>query len=288
MSSATERSPLVTIKPSQSWITLDLKSLLAYRDLLVILVQRDFTAKYKQTALGPIWFFINPLITTVVFTLIFSQVIGVSTDGIPPLLFYMAGNLGWGYFSTVLGSTSNSLAGNAGLFSKVYFPRLIPPLALTLSGLFALSIQLLTFFGFYLKYLLYPAAGFTVAGPSLTWLLFPVLIAHMAILGLGVGLCLSALTAKYRDFQHLQGFLVNIWMYATPIIYPMSRIPEAYRWLASINPMSAVVETMRFIFLGAGHFSLPSYLLSFGLSVVLLLIGLFAYQRSARTFVDTV
>lgn len=200
------------IRPNQSWFSVDWRSIVAYRDLLFLLVQRDFTAKYKQTVLGPLWFFINPLVTTLIFTVIFSRVIGVPTDGLPPMLFYLAGNLGWSYFSTVLGTTSNSLGGNAHLFSKVYFPRLIPPIAVTLSSVLALGIQLLTLLFFYAQHLL-TTPDTVVAKPSVWWCFFPVLVAHMAMIGLGVGLILSALTAKYRDLVHIQSFLVNLWMY---------------------------------------------------------------------------
>ncbi|MES2695362.1 MAG: ABC transporter permease [Verrucomicrobiota bacterium] len=278
--------PVTVIRSNSSWLNLEWRSLVAYRDLLWLLVQRDFTSKYKQTILGPIWFFLNPLITTAVFTLVFARVIGVSTDGVPPMLFYLCGMLGWTYFSNVLTATSNALVGNAGLFSKVYFPRLIPPLAVTLSNLLSLGIQLITFVGFYVYYL--NAEGSTLPRPNVTWLLFPVLILHMAALGLGIGLILSALTAKYRDLQHVQAFIVNIWMYLTPIIYPLSRFPEKWQWFAAINPMTSIVEAMRLMFLGGGSFVLPAYLLSVGMSALFLLVGLLIYQRAARTFVDIV
>lgn len=275
------------IRPNQSWFYIDLDGLRAYTDLLWLLVRREFIAKYKQTILGPIWFFVNPLITTLVFTLVFNRVIGVPTDGVPPMLFYLSGMLGWTYFSTVLGSTSNSLAGNAGLFSKVYFPRLIPPLAATISSALPLVIQFLTFVGFYTQHLL-TAPTTQVTAPSWLWLLFPLLLLHMSMLGLGVGLLLSSLTAKYRDFAHIQGFLVNLWMYATPVIYPLSKIPQKWQWVVSINPMSPVTEATRLIFLGVGTVHLSSYLLSLTLSFALLFVGLFTYQYSARSFVDTV
>lgn len=277
----------VRIRPNTSWFHIDWEGLKNYRDLLFLLIQRDFTSKYKQTILGPLWFFLSPLITTLTFTLIFNRVIGVSTDGVPPMLFYLAGNLGWTYFSTVLGSTSNSLAGNTHLFAKVYFPRLIPPLAVTISSLFALGIQLLTFGIFYTQHLS-TADPVLVASPSIGWLLFPLVVLHMAVLALGVGLILSAVSAKYRDLQHIQGFLVSLWMYGTPIIYPLSKIPENYRWLAEINPLTAIVETTRQLLLGVGTTSHSSYLTSVIISLVIFAIGIFSYQKSARTFVDTV
>lgn len=277
----------VIIRPHQGWLRIDFRGLYEYRDLLSVMVRRDFTSKYKQTVLGPAWFFINPLITTIVFTLIFNQILGVPTDGVPPMLFYLCGNLAWSYFSNVLGGTSNALAGNAHLFAKVYFPRLIPPLVLTISALLALGIQLSTFLVAYGQHSLSDARPL-VQGPSLAWLLFPFLVVHMAMLALGVGLLLSTLTAKYRDFQHLQGFLLQMWMYATPVIYPLSQIPEKWRWIASINPMTAIVEASRKVFLGVGVVEPGAYATSFIISLAIFILGILLYQRAARTFIDTV
>jgi lipopolysaccharide transport system permease protein len=281
----------IRIRPNTRWFHIDFEGLKQYRDLLWLLVQRDFTSKYKQTILGPLWFFLNPLITTLVFTLVFNRVIGVQTDGVPPMLFYLSGMLAWGYFSTVLGSTSNSLAGNTHLFAKVYFPRLIPPLAVTVSSLLALLIQLITFAVFYAQHQLTAPEGNAVASPTVYWLLYPLIIVHMGLLGLGVGLILSALSAKYRDLQHIQGFLITLWMYATPVIYPLSKIAEKYpnyRWLADINPLTPIVEGTRLLFLGAGTVTVATYALSVFVTLVIFSIGLFSYQRSARSFVDTV
>lgn len=278
----------VVIKPNTSWIHIDVEGLIAYKDLLWLLVRRDFVAKYKQTVLGPIWFFANPIITTLVFTVVFSGVMKVATDGTPPILFYMSGMLGWNYFSTVLSGTSNSLAGNTHLFAKVYFPRLIPPLATTISSIFALLIQLVTFFVFYAHYKWNTDGGATIAQPSILWLGYLGVTLHMAILALGIGLILSAMSAKYRDLQQVQAYLINLLMYVTPVIYPLSRIPEKYQWIANINPMTAIVEATRSIFLGSGLVSLPQYAASLLVSFVILGAGIFAYQRSARTFVDTV
>jgi lipopolysaccharide transport system permease protein len=289
--SSTVQPPLsdteIVIKPSTAWFTIDWRGLLAYRDLLRQLVLRDFTAKYKQTILGPTWFFINPLITTLMFTLIFNKVIGVPTDGVPPMLFYLCGMLGWSYFAAVLTATGNSLAGNANLFAKVYFPRLIPPLALAISNLLSLCIQLLTFLVFYVK-IHWFSANAVVQAPGFHWLLYPLIVLHMAVLALGVGLVLSTLTAKYRDLNHIQGFLVQLMMYATPIIYPLSRVPEKWQWIAQLNPMTAIVEATRKLLLGVGTVEPRQYAISLAVSVLILLVGLFSYQRAARTFVDTV
>ena len=277
----------IVITASNPWFTIDWRGLIAYRDLLKQLVLRDFTAKYKQTILGPTWFLVNPIVTTLMFTLIFSKVIGVPTDGIPPMLFYLCGMLGWSYFATVLAATGNSLAGNAGLFAKVYFPRLIPPLALAISSLLALSIQLLTFLVFYIKFYWF-SANPVVQGPGFRWLLYPLIVVHMAVLALGVGLVLSTLTAKYRDLNHIQGFIIQLLMYATPIIYPLSRVPAKWQWIAHLNPMTAIVEATRKLFLGIGTVDPSQYAVSLAVSILILLVGLFSYQRAARTFVDTV
>ncbi len=277
----------IVIRPSTAWFTVDWRGLVAYRDLLRQLVQRDFTAKYKQTILGPAWFFINPLLTTLMFTVVFNKVIGVPTDGVPPMLFYLCGMLGWSYFAAVLAATGNSLAGSAALFSKVYFPRLIPPLALATSNLFALAIQLITFLIFFTQ-ARWLSATPSVPAPGLHWLAYPGIVLHMAVLALGVGLILSTLTAKYRDLNHIQGYLVQLWMYVTPVIYPLSRVPEKWQWIAHLNPMTAIVEATRRLLLGVGTVDPTQYATSVALSLVIFFIGLFAYQRAARTFVDTV
>ena len=277
----------VIIKPSTTWFTIDWRGLVAYRDLIRQLVLRDFTAKYKQTILGPTWFFVNPLITTLMFTLVFNKVLNVSTDNVPPMLFYICGMLGWSYFAAVLGATGNSLGGNAGLFSKVYFPRLIPPLALTVSSLLALGIQLLTFLGFYIR-----THWFTdnavVQAPGFHWLLYPLIVLHMGVLALGVGLILSTLTAKYRDLNHIQGFLVQLWMYATPIVYPLSQVPDKWRWLYILNPMSAVVETFRYAFLGSGSIQLGQLAVSAVVTILVLGLGIVMFSRVEKSFMDTV
>jgi lipopolysaccharide transport system permease protein len=281
----------VRIRPNTSWFHIDLAGLNHYRDLLWLLVQRDFTSKYKQTILGPLWFLLSPIINSLAFTLVFGRVIGTPTDGVPAMLFFMSGQLAWTYFSTVLGSTANSLAGNTHLFAKVYFPRLIPPLAVTVSSLLSLAIQLVSFIGFYAHHQLTSAPEAQLAMPSAAWALFPLIVIHMATLALGVGLVLSALSAKYRDIQQVQGFFVNIWMYATPVIFPLSTLAEKYPnllWLAHLNPMTAIVETTRHIFLGVGTVSTQGYLTSVAITLIVFAVGLFSYQKSARTFVDTV
>jgi len=284
-------APLLTrrivIRPGQSWLAVDWTGLWQYRDLLVLLVQRDFTSRYQQTILGPAWFIINPLLNAVIFTLLFSRLMGIATDGVPPMLFYLGGQLAWNYFANVLGTTGNSLAGNAGIFSKVYFPRLIPPLAMCGSGLIAFGIQLAVFLVFWGYHFLFTPFGATF---HFSWslALLPLLLIQTAALGLGVGLLLSALTAKYRDLQQLTGYLLQIWMYATPVIYPLSRIPGKWRWLVNLNPMTSIVELTRVILLGVGEVSVTGCAISLLLTAGLLGLGLVLYQRMARTFVDTV
>ncbi len=279
--------PRIILRPNQAWLRIDWRGIVQYRDLIGELVMRDFTAKYKQTLLGPLWSVINPLLTTLVFTLLFGRVMRISPTGLPPLLFYLCSLLGWTYFSNVLSSTGNSLTNNARIFSKVYFPRLIPPLAMTISNLVGFVIQFLFFCCAYVYFRFFTEASASLSlGPSV--LIFPLLIVHMALLGLGVGLIISSLTAKYRDLNNLMIILVQLWMYATPVIYPLSRIPEKWRWVSHLNPMTAVVETLRHAFLNTGEFAVTSYCLSLGMSVVIFLVGILFYQRVARTFVDTV
>lgn len=277
----------VVIRPKQPWLYFDWRGLVQYRDLLVLMVQRDFTAKYKQTLLGPLWFIINPLISAVVFWIVFGKVLKVDTKSVPGLLFFLSSQLSWNYFASVLGSTGNSLAGNAHLFSKVYFPRLIPPLAMCFSNLIAFSVQLAVFLVAWVYYKFATPLG---ANFHLTWeaALLPLVLAQMAALGLGVGLLLSSITAKYRDLAQLTGFLVQIWMYATPVIYPLDSIPPRYRWLANVNPMTSIVEFQRYMFFGEGTVTSSGYTLSIVVTVVILVTGVLLYQRMARSFVDTV
>jgi len=280
----------IYIRPNQGWFNIDWKGLHDYRDLLVLLIRREFVSKYQQTVLGPLWFIINPLLTTVVFSVVFGSVIGVATDGINHTLFYMGGLVAWSYFSSVLNTTAGTFTGNAHLFGKVYFPRLIVPLAMAASQLFTFVIQLFTFG---LMFVVYHYTGKADGlAPNLVFLLLPVLVIHMGMLGLGVGMALSSLTAKYRDFVHLSGFLVQLWMYGTPIIYPLStllkKIPPGLQWLGILNPMTMVVEAFRYGIMGHGTFDPIYYGASFAASFVIFMVGLMLFQRSARTFVDTV
>ena len=277
----------VVIEPNRSWFRLPWRDLLHYRDLWYLLVRRDFVSKYKQTILGPAWFIIQPLMMTVMFTVVFGRIAKIPTDGLPRMLFYLCGMLAWSYFAACISGTSTIFVTNANLFGKVYFPRLVVPLAVVTSNLIAFAIQLVTFIAFWIFFKFFTDAGthFTLT-PYL--LALPLLLLQTAAIGLGVGLWMSSLTAKYRDFAHLTGFLTQLWMYATPVVYPLSEVPEKFRWVVSLNPMTGIVETYRYAFLGAGTVE-PRYLIGSAVATVLLLVsGVLLFSRTERTFIDTV
>ena len=272
------------IRPRSEWLWIDWRGLLDYRDLVFLLVRRDFVSKYKQTILGPAWAVVTPIVTAVVFAQVFGKVLKVSTDGVPPSLFYLCGLLGWNYFNQTLNATSNTLRGNYAIFSKVYFPRLVTPLALAISNLAAAGVQLVTFSVVY-----FVAASNLpdmAARPTIWALALPLMFVHLSLLALGAGLFLSAVTAKYRDFQQVAPFVLNLLMYVTPVIYPMSQIPEKWRWLASINPVAPIVEAFRAVLLGTPSFNLAYYGLSVVLTAIVFVVGVGLYQKLARDFVD--
>lgn len=284
---AAGESQEIVIKPNRAWLYVPWRELHDYRDLLFLLVRRDFIAAYKQTVLGPLWYVISPLLTTIVFTVIFGKVAKIPTDGMPKLLFYLCGQLAWGYFARCLNATSNTFVGNAGIFGKVYFPRLIIPLSRLISSLFGLVIQLATFLAFWVYF-----KWFTDAGQDISMspgaLLLPLLLIQSAAAGMGAGLWLSSLSAKYRDFMFISGFFMSLWMYATPVVYPLSIVPERWRWVSSLNPMTGVVESFRYAFLGKGIVD-PRYLaLSVVTSMLILITGIMMFNRTERTFIDTV
>jgi lipopolysaccharide transport system permease protein len=276
----------IVLRPAAGWRTLELASIWQYRDLLSLLVRRDFVAKYSQTILGPLWFVIQPLCMTLVFTVIFGKVAGLSTDGVPPVLFYLCGQLGWNYFAQSFTTNSTTLLANAGLFGKVYFPRLIVPLASLVSNLFAFVIQAATFLCFYLYYRHWQG----VAGFGMDWrvVLLPLLLLQTALLSLGVGLAISALTAKYRDLTHVSALLIQVWMYATPVIYPLSAFPVKWRWLAAINPMTPMVEAYRLLLLGVGTVDPVHLTGSILTTVVIVVTGLLLFGRVEKKFVDII
>jgi lipopolysaccharide transport system permease protein len=281
----------IIIAPNRSWLRVDWRALIEFQDLLFLLVRRDFVARFKQTILGPAWFILSPLLTTLVFTVVFGKIAAIPTDGIPPLLFYLCSLLGWNYFAQSLTQTGATFTAHSALFSKVYFPRLIVPLSMIVSNVFAYLVQLGTFLAFYFFYKFFTAAGASFH-PTLGLLALPLLILQTGALSLGVGLWISAITAKYRDFTHLLAFIIQLWMYATPVIYPLSevskRLPPQYGWMLAVNPMSAPVEAYRLIFFGRGTLSMGYCLISAAVTVLLLVTGVMIFQRTERTFIDTV
>jgi len=272
------------IRPQRAWWDLRLGELWRYRDLIRLLVWRDFVSQYKQTVLGPLWYLINPVVSSLVFTVVFGNIAKLPTDGLPPFLFYMAGNMIWGYFAACLTSTSTTFVANAGIFGKVYFPRLIIPISVIISNLVSFSIRFGTFIGFLLYFML---AGSDVR-PNIVVLLLPVLLIIMAGTGLGLGIIVSSLTTKYRDLQQLLGFGLQLLMYASPVLYSISVVPAQWRWLLLVNPVTAVIETFRGAFLGASSLE-PIYLLySLAFMFAVLLFGVLIFNRVENTFMDTV
>ena len=272
------------ITSHRDWFEFHLREIWQYRDLLKIYIRRNIITQYKQTILGPLWIIIPPVLTTLVFTVIFGNIANISTDGLPKPLFYMAGIITWNYFSTVLTSTSNSLAGNAGIFGKVYFPRIMIPLATLISSLVRYFIQLILFIGFMGYFLINNPKSIEIQF-QLLWLL-PVFIIIMGLQGLGFGLLFSALTAKYRDIRFLIGFGVRLLMYASPVIFPLSMVPEKYKWIILANPMSAVIESFRYIFLGVGQISSNAILYSISFTGTLLVLGLLIFNQTEKDFID--
>jgi lipopolysaccharide transport system permease protein len=273
------------IQPQRSLLDLRFGELWKYRDLVMLFVRRDFVSVYKQTILGPLWYLIQPLLTTITFTVIFGNIASLPTDGLPQFLFYMSGTVVWSYFASCLTKTSETFVQNANLFGKVYFPRLAVPVSILISNLITFLIQFAMFLVFMLFFIL---RGTNI---QLNWLwiaLSPILILMMAGLGLGFGIIISSLTTKYRDLRFLVTFGVSLLMYATPVIYPASSIPERFQWAIQANPMTPVIEAFRFAFLGAGTVDVNHLLYSFGFMLVVVIIGSIIFNRVEQTFMDTV
>ena len=281
-------------KPVQNW-SMEIKSerrllsipvgeIWAYRDLMVLLVRRDFVAMYKQTILGPLWFLIQPVLTTLVFTFVFGRIAKISTDELPQMLFYLAGITCWTYFSESLTKTSETFTTNANIFGKVYFPRVIVPLSIIVSNLLKFGVQFILFLVFVGYYML---AGANVQMNQAVFLL-PLLVALMGGLGLGMGMIISAMTTKYRDLRFLLTFAVQLFMYATPVIYPLSTVPEKYRLLFLANPVSPIVETFRYGFLGKGTFEPTHLLYSGGCMILILGVAMVIFNQVEKNFMDTV
>ena len=280
------KSPTLIISPDHKWFDFHLKEIWNYRDLLVLFVKRDILTVYKQTILGPLWFLIQPLISTIVFSFIFNKIAKISTDNIPPYLFYMSGLIAWNYFSSCLTSTSGTFTANAGLFGKVYFPRIIVPLSTVVSGLFRFGVQLIMFFGFYFYYLY---MGNQHINPSFqTLLLIPIMIIQMAMLGQGIGMIISSLTTKYRDLNYLVSFGTQLMMYASPIVYPLSIVPEKYKFYILANPMTPIIEGFRQAFIGKGFLDMNMFLYSIFFTLVTFILGLLVFNKMEKNFIDTV
>ena len=275
----------MTIEPQRSLLDLRLGELWRYRDLVMLFVRRDFVSVYKQTVLGPLWYLIQPLLTTLTFTVIFGNIASLPTDGLPQFLFYMSGTVVWSYFASCLTKTSETFVQNANLFGKVYFPRLAVPVSILFSNLITFLIQ----FAMFLVFVLYFVLRGTDIQINWLWIaLSPLLILMMAGLGLGFGIIISSLTTKYRDLRFLVQFGVQLLMYATPVIYPVSSIPARFQWIILANPMTPVIEAFRYAFLGAGTVDINHLLYSFGFMLVVVILGSIIFNRVEQTFMDTV
>ena len=271
------------ITPKNNFLDFKIKEIWNYRDLLLIFVRRDITAVYKQTVLGPLWFFVAPIMTVVTFTFVFSSIAHISTDSMPAPLFYLAGTTLWNYFQACFTGTSSTFVANAGVFGKVYFPRIISPLSLVLSNLIKFFIQLLMF-SIFLGY--YMSIG--DVKPNSYILLLPILIILMGGIALGMGIIFSSLTTKYRDLAYFISFGISILMYATPVIYPTSAIPHQYKWLVKINPISPIIETFRFSTTSYGSIELSGLIYSATFMFISILIGIIIFNKVEKTFMDTV
>lgn len=271
------------IKPKNRLLDLNLKELWAYKDLIVLFVKRDFKTMYKQTILGPLWIIINPLLTTLMQMLVFGNIANLSTDGMPQFVFYMSGNTLWLYFSSCLTKTSNTFVGNAAVFGKVYFPRMVSPISTVISGLITFGVQ---FSIFVVAVVYYTVKG--VINPNPLILLLPLFILQIAMLSLGCGIIISSLTTKYRDLTVLVGFGLQLWMYGSAIIFPVSSLTPSLGRIIMINPVVPVIEAFRYAFTGSGIFSINYLLLSLLITVIIVGFGMITFNRVEKTFMDTV
>ena len=274
------------IQPKRGLLEVDYKGIWRYRDLCTLFVKRNIITQYKQTVLGPLWYLIQPLMTTIMYMVVFGGIAKISTDGMPQPLFYMAGICFWSYFSDCLTKTSNTFVDNAGIFGKVYFPRLIVPLANVMSNLVRFGIQFSLFLAIYFYYMIFTDAP---VHPNWYALLLPVLVVMLALTALGFGILFSSMTTKYRDLQILLSFLVGLWQYATPVIYPLSTITnEKLKLLMQLNPLTGIVEFFKYGMLGVGCHEWWMLGYSFGFMVVLLFCGIIVFNKVQRSFMDTV
>jgi len=271
------------IIPKTGWFDIDIKEVWRYRDLISLFVRRNFVSNYKQTILGPAWAVIQPLLTTIVFNIVFGSLAGLAAEGVPSFLFYLSGTVLWTYFANCFTQTASTFTTNSAILGKVYFPRIVMPISTVLTNLISFAIQFIMF----LVVLLYYFVRGEVQINGLV-LLLPLLILQMAMLGLGTGIIVSALTTKYRDLQMLVAFGVQLWMYATPVAYDIGIIPEKYMKLYMLNPMTSIINIFRKAFFNLGNFELNYYLLSWGITLVILFIGIILFNRVEKTFMDTV
>lgn len=279
-----QNSEVTVVSAKRGLFNLNLRALWKYRDLVLLFVKRDLKNVYKQTVLGPLWIIINPFLSTFVFTVIFGIIANISTDGIPQFLFYMSGNILWSYFSSCFNRASSTFLSNARIFGKVYFPRLVMPL----SGIIYNSITFIVqFVMFVILVAVYAFNGANVH-PNILVLALPVLIIQTALLGTGTGLIISSLTTKYRDLNVLVSFGLTLWMYITPIVYPVSQISDNFRWIMLLNPVAPIVETFRYAFLGNGSFEWFFLLISAAVTVVVLIVGMIVFNQVEKNFIDTV
>jgi homopolymeric O-antigen transport system permease protein len=272
------------ITPKKPLLHLPLREIWRYRDLITLMVWRDFISLHKQTVFGPLWYFVQPLVSTVVFQVVFGKIARIPTNNIPPFLFYMSGIVIWYYFSACLSRTANTLAANSALFTKVYFPRLTIPIADCISNIWQFLIQLSIFLGFYLFFL---AKGAPIH-PSYRIVIIPFLVLQTALLGLGVGLIISALSTRFRDLQVGVAPLIQLWMYASCIFYPRSIVPEYLQWLMTLNPVVPIIEGFRFALMGQGQVEIWQWLASLAITFLLLIAGLIEFGRAEKTFADTI
>jgi lipopolysaccharide transport system permease protein len=275
----------IRIQSTRSFLNLRLKEVWEYRDLWFMFVKRDFLASFKQTILGPLWFFVQPVLTTIIFTFVFGNIAGISTDGMPKVLFYMSGLVIWNYFSEGFNKTANLFVSNAAMFGKVYFPRLIMPLSIVTSGLIRFSIQFCLFIGILLYF---KFTGDARVLPNWNIVFVPLLILMMAGYALGLGMIISSMTTKYRDLSMLVGFGVTLLMYATPVIYPLNAVPDKYVAIVNANPLVPIVELFRYAFLGSGQVSAGSMMYSVIFMVGLLIGGIVIFNKVEQNFMDTV
>ena len=273
------------IKPKDRLLAVDFREIWNYRDLYLLFVRRDISTAYKQTILGPLWFFINPILSMVVMVAVFGGIVGIPTDGVPATLFYLLGPAIWGYFSNCLSATSNSFVSNANIFGKVYFPRILMPLVAVTTNLVGFGVQLLIFIAFYVYYV---ATGTPIA-PNITLLLFPVLVLLVAFMAIGFGMIISSVSTKYRDVQMFFSYIVSLWMYVTPVIYPLSMVTNPkLHLMMSLNPITPLIEAFKYACFGVGDFSWLWLGYSVLMTALLLTIGLALFNKTQKSFMDTV